>query len=208
MKNTRNPSFSSHVFIIFHKQQRGTHVLISNFKIFFQQKQNIQTQQYTSTQDNADIKSKICERASLGIQPSTMNVARRSTHNPRAQHQHVCHCMFGMVDLALFGKETSWWNTMLFALCGRPHGPHAYKSSTQTGICTEGTRASSVEWTQHKMRSSPQKHIARTSCGTWCYVIIIGTCKNMRMPNCLIALFRMETRTPPIVFTGLELQTF
>ena len=38
----------------------------------------------------------------MGIQPSTMNVARRSTHNPRAQHQtcvplHVRHgglCFF------------------------------------------------------------------------------------------------------------------
>ena len=69
---------------------------VSSVKIVFQQKQNIQTQRYTSTQDNEDIKSKICERAPLGIQPSTMNVARRSTHNPRAQHQtcvplHVRH---------------------------------------------------------------------------------------------------------------------
>ena len=145
----------------------------------------------------------------MGIQPSTVNVARRSTHNPRTQHQTCVpqHLRHGGLSVS-FGKETSWWNTMVFALYGRLHGPNAYKSSTQAGICTEETRASSVEWTQHKVRSSPQKHIARTSCGTWCYVIIIGTCKNMRMPNCLIALFRMETRTPPIVLTGLELQTF
>ena len=81
-----------------HLPQTTTRVAhpVSNFKIFFQQKQNFQTQRYTSTQDNEDIKTKICERAPLGIQPSTMNVARRSTHNPRAQHQtcvplHVRH---------------------------------------------------------------------------------------------------------------------
>ena len=69
---------------------------VSNVNIVFQQKQNIQTQRYTSTQDNEDIKTEICGRAPLGIQPSTMNVARRSTRLPRTQHQtcvplHVRH---------------------------------------------------------------------------------------------------------------------
>ena len=99
----------------------------------------------------------------------TLLDVRPAIHEPNIKH--VCHRMFGMVDLALFWTETSWWKTMVFALCGRQHGPHAYKSSTQTEICTEETRASSVEWTQHKLRSSPRQHTAHTTCGNKDYVI-------------------------------------
>ena len=145
---------------------------ISNIKIFLQKKQNIQTQQYTSTQDNADIKSKKSERAPLGIQPSTMHVARRSTHNPRTQHQtcvplHVRHggprTFLDRDILVEHHGVCTVWGKHTDRTC-------ASKCSTQTGCYTEETRPPSVEWTQHKLRSSAREHAAHTTCGNWCYV--------------------------------------
>ena len=146
----------------------------SNFKIVFQQMQNIQTQRYTSTQDNEDIKSKICERAPLGIRPSSMNAARRSTHNPRTQHQRCVPLHVRHGGPRTFWTETSWWNTMVFALCGKAHGPHMRKQVLNTSwVLYRGNKTTirRVDSTQaDKLRSSAREHAAHTTCGNLCYV--------------------------------------
>ena len=68
----------------------------------------------------------------MGIRPSTMNAARRSTHNPRTQHQRCVPLHVRHGGPHTFWTETSWWNTMVFALCGEAHGPHMRKQVLNT----------------------------------------------------------------------------
>ena len=73
-----------------------------------------------------------------------------------------------------FWTETSWWNTMVFALCGKAHGPHMRKQVLNTSwVLYRGNKTTirRVDSTQaDKLRSSAREHAAHTTCGNLCYV--------------------------------------